>query len=59
MFKNIVTDSNAALQAIIAFTVTFSVFFLIMLRAWFVRKSDDDRVANLPLEDDSATSKRS
>ncbi len=59
MIKNIIPDSNAAFQAIIAFFVTFSVFFLIMLRAWFVKKSDDDRVAHLPLEDDSATSKKS
>lgn len=56
MFKEIVTDKGAVLQASVAFFVTFSVFFLIMIRAWRVRRADDDRVANLPLEDDSETS---
>ncbi|MBT8037030.1 MAG: hypothetical protein KJO21_05755 [Verrucomicrobiae bacterium] len=55
MFKEIVTDEGAALQAGVAFFITFSVFFLIMFRAWRVRR-DDDHVANLPLEGDSETS---
>lgn len=56
MFKEIVTDDGAALQATIAFFITFSVFALIIIRAWRVRRDDDDRVANLPLEGDSETS---
>ncbi len=56
MFKDIITAEGAALQAGVAFFVTFSVFFLIMIRAWSVHREDDDRVANLPLEDDSETS---
>ncbi|MCP5536477.1 MAG: hypothetical protein H7A51_09630 [Akkermansiaceae bacterium] len=56
MFKAIVTDEGAVVQASVAFFLTFSVFFLIMIRAWRVRRVDDDRVANLPLEDDSETS---
>jgi len=56
MFKDIITSEGAAVQAAVAFFVTFSVFFLIMIRAWSVRRTDDDRVANLPLEDDSETS---
>ena len=56
MFKDIVTDEGAVIQAAVAFFLTFFVFFLIMLRAWRIRRKDDDRVANLPLENDSVTS---
>ncbi len=55
MFKGIVTDEGAALQAGVAFFLTFSVFLLIIIRAWRARR-DDDRVAHLPLDDDSETS---
>ncbi len=55
MFKDIVTDDGAALQASVAFFVTFSVFLLIIIRAWRARR-DDDHVAHLPLEEDSETS---
>lgn len=55
MFKDIVTDDGAVLQASVAFFVTFSVFLLIIIRAWRARR-DDDRVAHLPLEEDSETS---
>ncbi len=55
MFKEIVTAEGAAIQAGVAFFVTFSVFFLIMFRAWHAHRDSDDRVANLPLEDDSDT----
>lgn len=56
MFKEIITAEGAALQAGVAFFVTFSVFFLIMIRAWHVHRDSDDHVANLPLEGDSETS---
>ena len=54
MFKDIVTDEGAVIQAGVAFFVTFSVFLLIIIRAWRVRR-EDDHVANLPLEGDSET----
>lgn len=56
MFKDIVTSEGATLQAAVAFFVTFSVFLLIMIRAWRMRRENDDHVANLPLESDSETS---
>ncbi|MEJ6573146.1 MAG: hypothetical protein QNL39_14285 [Akkermansiaceae bacterium] len=40
MFKDIITAEGAALQAGVAFFVTCSVFFLIMIRVWSVRSED-------------------
>ena len=53
MFKNIVPDDGAAIQAIVAFIITFAVFSLIMLRAWHMRLDDSDKMSRLPLEGDS------
>ncbi len=55
MFKNIVPDDGAALQALVAFIITFAVFSMIMLRAWHMRREDSDHMSSLPLEDDSET----
>ena len=53
MLKNIVPDDGAALQAIVAFIITFAVFSLIMLRAWRMRSEDSEKMSRLPLEGDS------
>ena len=53
MLKNIVPDDGAALQALVAFIITFAVFSLIMLRAWRMRIDDSDKMSRLPLEGDS------
>lgn len=53
MLKNIVPDDSAALQALVAFIITFAVFSLVMLRAWRMRKSDSEKMSRLPLEGDS------
>lgn len=53
MLKNIVPDDGAALQALVAFIITFAVFSLIMLRAWHMRREDSERMSSLPLEGDS------
>ena len=55
MFKNIVPDDGAALQALVAFIITFAVFSMIMLRAWHMRREDANRMSNLPLDDSSET----
>ena len=53
MFKNIIPDDSAALQAFVAFVITFAVFALIMIRAWHMRMDDSDKMSRLPLEGDS------
>ncbi len=55
MFKYITVDNGAFVQALIAFIVTFSVFALVMFRAWRMRSDESDHVANLPLNHDSET----
>jgi hypothetical protein len=53
MFKSIILDHGAAAQAILAFAITSSVFGLIILRTWRMKKEDSLHLANLPLDDDS------
>lgn len=53
MPKNIIPDDGAALQALVAFIITFSVFALIMLRAWFMHREDSEHMSALPLDRDS------
>jgi len=53
MFKSIILDHGAAAQAILAFFITASVFGLIILRTWRMKKEDSLHLANLPLDDDS------
>lgn len=53
MFKYIVIDNGALFQALLAFVLTFSVFLIIMLRAWKMRSSEADHLASLPLDNDS------
>lgn len=53
MFKYIVIDNGALFQALVAFVLTFSVFLIIMLRAWKMRRSEADHLASLPLDNDS------
>ena len=53
MFKDIVHSDGAALQALVAFIITFAVFALIMLRAWRMRIDDTEKMSRLPLEGDS------
>jgi len=56
MFKSIILDHGAAAQAIVAFVITSSVFGLIILRTWRMKKEDSAHLANLPLDSDSETS---
>jgi len=53
LFKNIVLDNGGQLQGIVAFILSFSIFGYIMVRAWKMRKTEADHLANLPLENDS------
>ena len=53
MFKSIILDHGATAQAILAFAITSSVFGLIILRTWRMKKEDSLHLANLPLDDDS------
>lgn len=55
MPKNIIVDNLAFLQALAAFILTFSIFLVIMIRAWKMRQGESDHMANLPLNDDDDT----
>lgn len=52
MPKNIIVDNAALWQALAAFTLTFSIFVVIMVRAWKMRKNESDHMSSLPLDDD-------
>jgi len=55
MPKNIIVDNHAMWQALAAFIVTFSVFVVIMIRAWKMRQRESDHMSSLPLGDDDAS----
>ena len=55
MFKSIILDHGAAALAILAFAITASVFGLIILRTWRMKKEDSAHLSNLPLDGDSET----
>ena len=54
MPKNIIVDNQAFWQALAAFILTFSVFVVIMVRAWKMRKGESDHMSSLPLDDDDS-----
>ncbi len=54
MPKNIIVDNAAFWQALAAFVLTFSIFVVIMIRAWKMRKGESDHMSSLPLDDDAA-----
>ncbi len=55
MFKDIVPDDGAALQALVAFIITFAVFSIIIFRAWHMRSEEATRMSSLPLDDEPKT----
>lgn len=55
MFKQIVIDDQATLQAIVAFVITTSVFAVIMLKAWRMRHEDAEHLSQLPLDNTPET----
>ena len=51
MWKRINYDAWVDLVPIIAFILTFTVFVVLVTRAFLLKKSDLDNIAQLPLDD--------
>ncbi|MDB2673387.1 hypothetical protein N9Y81_00385 [Akkermansiaceae bacterium] len=55
MYKRIFHEEWAAIVPIIAFLITFTFFIVMMVKAARMKKSRQDELASLPLEDDQVS----
>ena len=52
MFKRILHDDWTTIVPIIAFVITFTFFVVMVVRAVKMKKSEQDHLSSLPLEDE-------
>jgi hypothetical protein len=55
MFKRVLVEDWAQIIPIIAFFIFFIVFLAVTVRAMWMKESERDRLASMPLEDNSKT----
>lgn len=53
MWKRVFFENSTAIITMIAFACTATAYVLILIRALSTRKDERDRMAAMPLEDDS------
>ncbi|MCD8483065.1 MAG: hypothetical protein LR015_10625 [Verrucomicrobia bacterium] len=57
MFRRVFLENWQVTLIVIAFLLTFSAYLMLTLRTILMKKSERDRLANLPLEDDETPKK--